>query len=899
MSDEELLRIVQKFDADRARQNATRIWKLARWMDTPSVFRAAQAAAGILRRAGIENARVEELPADGVTSVNGWILPVAWTLRDARLEIAGQGTDHLVLADYKDDPQTIALYSPSTPGERWVEGEVISARDPLRLGTRLQGRLLLLKSGRGSFEINAFAARHGALGVVTINDGPIPDTARYLNYEVPLDAARPCIPVFSLTPENGRLLRERIAAEAHLRLRARVRATRCSGAMPMVTGTIGEGRPELFVCAHMDEIGAQDNASGCGAAIETLRVLQALASAGRGAPQRRTIRFFFSVEVRAVQAWLASQPRDPGFLAGLNLDMVGADPTQDAGKMMVLTGYCHRPHFAAHLIRDAADLADRVVGGMVRGERHSHVGDGVFGIAPPGGTVSLEQKTGPTYHTSADTADTFWDQSLRWTGTASLAFFYRLSRLDNGEVLHLAQRIHDGAVAASTAPTPASALVLRRAQLELASLRRALTLPDSYPPFVTPEEFYRAGVRRSTGCWPDIERSLKLDAFVKNLPQLSPRDTKAPPLPEAEARARQEAESMAPLALARGFLSFEDHVTAKQQAKLKKRTGLVPGWSTDAWAWMVMTSMSGKQTLAEIVEDMQAVGATISYTQAVRLTRHLIEIGRVRLRPVLEAADLRRAFKAVGVRRGMILAVHVSLSKFGYVRGGAATVIQALLDVLGPKGTLCMPTHSNSVVGMPPYEPERSPSNVGAVTEYFRTCPGVQRSAHPSHSVAGIGPAAAALLGAARPDQAPLARDGFWGKLVDMDGQVLLLCPVKSATIFHVGETWLDLPQTHLVVHALDAQRRRQVYVLPNAPWHSDHFAATMADPLIHRGIMNEAALGENTIRLAPAQAMAQISVEANRRDPLVSLGKAGACTCHFCDTLRRGVEGKQQPNVD
>lgn len=860
-------------------------------MDTPAAFRAAQAAADMLCQAGIKDVRIEPLPADGTTAVNGWFLPVAWTLGDARLEIMGHGGAGQVLADYADNPQSIALYSPSTPGGQWVAGEVVSAQDPLTLGRRLRGRFLLLESGKGSIEINAFAAKHGALGILAVHAGPFENAAGYLNYSVPPDAARPCVPVFSLTSAAGRQLRERLAAEPRLRLRARVQARREAGQMPMLTGSIGCGGPELFVCGHLDEIGAQDNASGCGVAIEVLRVLQSLVTSGRGEPQRRAIRFFFSVEVRGVQAWLASQKRVPNFLAGLNLDMAGAVSTPEAGKMMVLTGYQHRPHFAGHLIRDAADLADRVVGGMIRGVKHNHVGDGVFGIVPTGGTVALEQKTGPTYHTSADTADTLCERSLRWTGVAALAFLYRLSRLNNKDVLQLARRIREGASVAEA--TPEAAVALKRAQGELESLRRAFLPPNLYPPFSTPAEYYRAGVRRSTGCWPDIERAAELDSMIRDLARrVKAAATSAPPR-GPEARARREADAMVPLALTRGFLSFEDHVTGRQRDALKSRTGLEPAWATATWAWMTMSNMTGKQTLAELVDGLRASGVNVEYSQAVRLTRYLADIGRVRLRPVLGAGDIRRALRSAGVKRGMTVAVHVSLSEFGYLRGGAATLIQALRDVLGPQGTLCLPTHSNSVLGAPPYDPARSRSNTGAVTEFFRTLPGVRRSAHPTHSVAAMGPAAEALVGAVRPDQAPLARDGFWGKLVDAGGYVLLMCPVRSATIFHVGETWLDLPQPPLIAHALDARGRRRVYTLPNAPWHVDHFEETMAAPLIAQRVMTEVRLGDSTIRLAPARAMADISVEANRADPLVSLGKKGRCACHFCNTLRAGIEAR------
>src|SRR5688500_5973208 len=47
-------------------------------------------------------------------------------------------------------------------------------------------------------------------------------------------------------------------------------------------------------------------------------------------------------------------------------------------------------------------------------------------------------------------------------------------------------------------------------------------------------------------------------------------------------------------------------------------------------------------------------------------------------------ADLRR----LGVREGGVLMVHTRMSALGWVVGAAETVVHALLDALGPDGTL-------------------------------------------------------------------------------------------------------------------------------------------------------------------------------------------------------------------
>ena len=61
-----------------------------------------------------------------------------------------------------------------------------------------------------------------------------------------------------------------------------------------------------------------------------------------------------------------------------------------------------------------------------------------------------------------------------------------------------------------------------------------------------------------------------------------------------------------------------------------------------------------------------------------------------------------------------------------------------------------------------------------------------------------------------------------------------------------------------------------------------------MAAPLLASGVMRTAPLGDGTICLAPARAMADVSVAVNRANPRVSLGRNGACDCWYCRAVRR-----------
>ncbi len=151
------------------------------------------------------------------------------------------------------------------------------------------------------------------------------------------------------------------------------------------------------------------------------------------------------------------------------------------------------------------------------------------------------------------------------------------------------------------------------------------------------------------------------------------------------------------------------------------------------------------------------------------------------------AADLQQ----LGVLRGGVLLVHSSLSALGYVPGGPETVIRGLLAALGPEGTLLLPALSYERVTEkhPFFDIRRTPSNVGAIPEYYRTRPGTARSMHPTHSVCAVGPRTTELLGEHGQDSTPCGPNSPFHKLPFVDGQLLMLgCGLQPNTSMHAIE---------------------------------------------------------------------------------------------------------------
>ena len=63
------------------------------------------------------------------------------------------------------------------------------------------------------------------------------------------------------------------------------------------------------------------------------------------------------------------------------------------------------------------------------------------------------------------------------------------------------------------------------------------------------------------------------------------------------------------------------------------------------------------------------------------------------MRVVLKEEIIQK-LREVGLERGDAVMVHTSLKRMGYICGGAQTVIEALMEVVGENGTIMMPTQS-------------------------------------------------------------------------------------------------------------------------------------------------------------------------------------------------------------
>ncbi|WP_424952154.1 aminoglycoside N(3)-acetyltransferase [Deinococcus sp.] len=163
--------------------------------------------------------------------------------------------------------------------------------------------------------------------------------------------------------------------------------------------------------------------------------------------------------------------------------------------------------------------------------------------------------------------------------------------------------------------------------------------------------------------------------------------------------------------------------------------------------------------------------------------------------------------EALGVQPGMTLMVHASMKSLGWVAGGSVAVVLALLDAVGPEGTLAMPAFTGDLTEpsywqrppvpeswwpmiraeTPAFDPALTPTRMmGRVAESFRSWPGTLRSDHPHSSVCARGPLARTLTDRHRLEDS-MGEHSPFARLYDAGAFVLQLGTDRNSSL-HLAE---------------------------------------------------------------------------------------------------------------
>ncbi len=194
--------------------------------------------------------------------------------------------------------------------------------------------------------------------------------------------------------------------------------------------------------------------------------------------------------------------------------------------------------------------------------------------------------------------------------------------------------------------------------------------------------------------------------------------------------------------------------------------------------------------------------------------------------PVITPRQLAAGFHTLGIAPGQTLMLHASVRAVGWILGGPRVILDTLLDLLAPDGTLMMlaswegapyrmeqwpaAQRAACLAECPAFDPATSPADhreMSILAEYLRTWPGAYRSTHPLASFVAVG-AQAPWLTAAQPLHYPHGPESPLARLCAVGGHVVLLgATCSNLTLLHHAEHLVMLPEKRIERYAMPVLR--------------------------------------------------------------------------------------------
>lgn len=158
-------------------------------------------------------------------------------------------------------------------------------------------------------------------------------------------------------------------------------------------------------------------------------------------------------------------------------------------------------------------------------------------------------------------------------------------------------------------------------------------------------------------------------------------------------------------------------------------------------------------------------------------------------------AELLQALRALGVQPGDTVMLHSAWSREHGFRGSVGELVDTFVEAVGPAGHLLMVTlpYRNAALDWLEsgrrFDVRKTPSMMGMVSEVFRRREGVQRSLHPTHPIAVLGPDARRFIAAHPNCVHPCGPGTPFEEVLKADGRVVFLnVPIDTFTFFHYLE---------------------------------------------------------------------------------------------------------------
>ena len=329
-----LKQIAEETSGEAAKRNLDMITLQHRMRASKQFLGATEHILGQLKHYGLQDVEVKEYPADGETMFGTQKSRPVWDVRSAELWELANGKRVRRLGDWDSVPLTLAQDS--------LAGEVTTTLVDIGAGTEdadyqdrdIRGKLVLTSSQPESV-VERAVGELGAAGIISY--APNQRSAWWKEDDRlvrwgHLDSFPETESFgFMISLGEARKLQERMADGEEITLYGRVDASHERGMYRFATAAIrgtDKAREEIHFTCHLDHPrpGANDNASGCVAILETARTLNALVMEGILPRPSRTLRFLWPAEIEGSIMYLATHPDVSRIKANIHMDMVGGGP---------------------------------------------------------------------------------------------------------------------------------------------------------------------------------------------------------------------------------------------------------------------------------------------------------------------------------------------------------------------------------------------------------------------------------------------------------------------------------------------------------------------------------------------------------------------------------------------
>lgn len=330
-----------EFDGGRAFETVAFLDQYVRWPGNRGFDASINHIAAKLEQAGFVNEKIAAPGAKLVYRIEDYAMArPAWEPLDAVLTVVGATEPLLRFATNRN---MLARRSESTP-EEGVSATLVDAGSgtPAELDAANVAGNIVLAEGALSALFESAVVERGALGIL-VYDMPEylqPDKNRHAIQFRGIDAGLDGHGAWaiSLSREARDQLRQALRDDdVQVEVRSKVRWTPDAIERTVVANIRGSEFPqERFVfSAHVQEPGANDNASGVAAQLEMAFVAASLLRNGEINPQR-SITFLWGDEITSTHRYIAQDStRAAGIRWGLSLDMVGEDTEKTGGTFLI------------------------------------------------------------------------------------------------------------------------------------------------------------------------------------------------------------------------------------------------------------------------------------------------------------------------------------------------------------------------------------------------------------------------------------------------------------------------------------------------------------------------------------------------------------------------------------